>query len=54
MKNINIRQNLPLKDEYTFDFLELGEEHSEKQLEVELINNVGSLKKSSTVLITQI
>ncbi|MFH0948422.1 MAG: PDDEXK nuclease domain-containing protein [Elusimicrobiota bacterium] len=31
---------LAVKDEYIFDFLELGEEHSEKQLEVELINNV--------------
>ncbi|PIU18388.1 MAG: DUF1016 domain-containing protein, partial [Elusimicrobia bacterium CG08_land_8_20_14_0_20_44_26] len=31
---------LAVKDEYTFDFLELGEEHSEKQLEIELINNV--------------
>ncbi|OGS46861.1 MAG: hypothetical protein A2539_03365 [Elusimicrobia bacterium RIFOXYD2_FULL_34_15] len=29
-----------VKDEYTFDFLELSEEHSEKQLEVELINNI--------------
>jgi len=31
---------LAVKDEYTFDFLELSEEHSEKQLEVELINNI--------------
>ena len=31
---------LAVKDEYTFDFLELREEHSEKQLEIELINNV--------------
>ncbi len=31
---------LAVKDEYTFDFLELGEEHSEKELEMELLNNV--------------
>jgi len=31
---------LAVKDEYTFDFLELCDEHSEKQLEIELINNV--------------
>lgn len=29
-----------VKDEYTFDFLELGEEHSEHQLEIKLINNI--------------
>ena len=31
---------LAVKDEYTFDFLELGEEHSEHQLESALINNI--------------
>ena len=31
---------LAVKDEYTFDFLELGEEHSEKELEIALINNI--------------
>ncbi len=31
---------LAVKDEYTFDFLELGEEHSEYQLEIALINNI--------------
>src|SRR3989344_4396350 len=31
---------LAVKDEYTFDFLELGEEHSEKELENELVNKV--------------
>jgi len=31
---------MAVKDEYTFDFLELGEEHSERELEVALINNV--------------
>jgi len=31
---------LAVKDEYTFDFLELGEEHSEHQLEIALINNI--------------
>lgn len=31
---------LAVKDEYTFDFLELGEEHSERELEIGLINNI--------------
>lgn len=31
---------LAVKDEYTFDFLELGEEHNEHQLETALINNI--------------
>lgn len=31
---------LALKDEYTFDFLELGDQHSERQLEQALIANV--------------
>lgn len=31
---------LAVKDEYTFDFLELGEKHSERELEIGLINNV--------------
>jgi len=29
-----------IKDEYNFDFLELGEEHSERQLEIGLINKI--------------
>jgi predicted nuclease of restriction endonuclease-like (RecB) superfamily len=32
---------LAVKDEYTFDFLELGEEHSEKELEGAIIAKVG-------------
>jgi len=31
---------LAVKDEYTFDFLELGEEHSERELERALINRI--------------
>jgi predicted nuclease of restriction endonuclease-like (RecB) superfamily len=31
---------LAVKDEYNFDFLELGEEHSEHQLEIGLINKI--------------
>lgn len=31
---------LAVKDEYTFDFVELSDEHSEKELEIALINNV--------------
>lgn len=34
------KAKLAVKDEYTFDFLELGEEHSEHQLEIKLINNI--------------
>lgn len=31
---------LAVKDEYTFDFLELGEEHSEKELETALLSKI--------------
>lgn len=31
---------LAVKDEYTFDFLELGDEHSEKELELSLIKKI--------------
>lgn len=37
---IKHQAKLAVKDEYTFDFLELGEEHSEHQLETALINNI--------------
>jgi len=32
--------NLAVKDEYTFDFIELSDEHSERELEIALINNI--------------
>ena len=32
--------NLAVKDHYTFDFLELDEEHSERELELSLIRNI--------------
>ena len=32
---------LAVKDEYVFDFLELGEEHSEKELETAIVKNIG-------------
>ena len=32
---------LAVKDDYTFDFLELGEEHSERELESSIVNNIG-------------
>ena len=32
---------LAVKDEYIFDFLELGEEHSEKELESAIVSNIG-------------
>ena len=35
---------LAVKDEYTFDFLELGAEHSERELELALILKVGKFK----------
>jgi predicted nuclease of restriction endonuclease-like (RecB) superfamily len=31
---------LAVKDEYTFDFLELVEEHSERELEIEILNHI--------------
>ncbi len=36
----NNQAKLAVKDEYTFDFLELGEDHLEKELEKGLINSV--------------
>jgi predicted nuclease of restriction endonuclease-like (RecB) superfamily len=32
---------LAVKDEYVFDFLELGETHSERELESAIVNNIG-------------
>ncbi|MCL2436324.1 MAG: PDDEXK nuclease domain-containing protein [Lentimicrobiaceae bacterium] len=50
LNQTNFEQNLPesiknqailaVKDEYSFDFLNLGEEHSENQLETALVNNI--------------
>jgi len=31
---------LAVKDEYTFDFLELGNKHSERELEIVILNNI--------------
>lgn len=39
-EKINNQARLAVKDEYTFDFLELGEEHSEMELERALISRV--------------
>ena len=33
---------LAIKDEYTFDFMDLADNHSERQLEASLVNNVRS------------
>jgi len=33
---------LAIKDEYTFDFMDLADNHSERQLEAALVNNVRS------------
>jgi predicted nuclease of restriction endonuclease-like (RecB) superfamily len=38
--NIKNQAVLAVKDEYTFDFLSLGEEHSENQLEIALVDNI--------------
>ncbi len=39
-EKIKEQANLAVKDEYTFDFLELGDEHSEIELERAIMNNV--------------
>jgi len=39
-KRYKNQAKLAVKDEYIFGFLELGEKHSEKELEVELLNKV--------------
>ncbi len=39
-ENIRAQAKLAVKDEYTFDFLELGEEHSERELERALIGKI--------------
>lgn len=38
--NLCDQAKLALKDEYTFDFLELGEDHQENELERALMNNI--------------
>ena len=40
---------LAVKDEYTFDFLDLADEHSERQLEAALVNNVRVFVDGNTV-----
>jgi predicted nuclease of restriction endonuclease-like (RecB) superfamily len=40
--NIKNQAALAVKDEYTFDFLDLADEHTERQLELALVNNVRS------------
>lgn len=39
-EKIHSQAKLAVKDEYTFDFLELGEEHTELELERSLISKV--------------
>jgi predicted nuclease of restriction endonuclease-like (RecB) superfamily len=39
-ENIRAQAKLAVRDEYTFDFLELGEEHSERELERALIGKI--------------
>lgn len=40
-EKIKNQAKLAVKDEYTFDFLELADEHSEKELEHEILTKVG-------------
>jgi predicted nuclease of restriction endonuclease-like (RecB) superfamily len=40
LANIRDQAKLAVKDEYTFDFLELGDEHSERQLEQAILTKV--------------
>jgi len=40
--NIKNQAVLAIKDEYTFDFMDLSDNHSERQLEAALVNNVRS------------
>lgn len=42
---IRVQAKLAVRDEYTFDFLELGEEHSERELERAIIGKVETLLK---------
>ena len=39
-ENIQQQAKLAIKDEYTFDFLELSEEHSERELEKALLGKI--------------
>src|SRR5690554_1057915 len=39
-ENIKNQAALAVKDEYTFDFLELSDEHSERELENALVQNI--------------
>lgn len=39
-EKVKNQAKLAVKDEYTFDFLELGEEHIEQELELALVNNI--------------
>lgn len=39
-EDIRNQAKLAVKDEYTFDFLELGDEHSERQLEITILTKV--------------
>jgi predicted nuclease of restriction endonuclease-like (RecB) superfamily len=39
---LRAQAKLAVKDEYTFDFFELGEAHSERELERELLARIGT------------
>jgi predicted nuclease of restriction endonuclease-like (RecB) superfamily len=42
-----LQAKLAVKDEYTFDFLELGEEHSERGLEIEILKKKKSARQEN-------
>ena len=44
-EEIRTEAKLAIKDEYTFDFLEIGEDHSEKELERAISKNIESFLK---------
>ncbi|MDI6792620.1 MAG: PDDEXK nuclease domain-containing protein [bacterium] len=51
-ESVQNQAKLAVKDEYTFDFLELGEEHSERQLEKALLSKVEQFLREMGALFT--
>jgi predicted nuclease of restriction endonuclease-like (RecB) superfamily len=46
-EEFSAQAKLAVKDEYTFDFLELGEEHSERELERAIIAKIEKFLRPS-------
>ncbi len=51
-EEIRMQAKLAVKDEYTFDFLELGDEYHERQLEQELVARVEELLREMGAMFT--